>query len=235
MPLSRRGLLRDGARILAAASLPGSAVAALGAGKDKKDDRARVDARAIAVRDIAGLAVFSGAGGNVVALGAPEGALMIDGGLAVNSAMLLKAVRERLKTRRIQVLINTHWHPEQTGANEAVGAGGGTIISHEVTRLALCARQPSALYKGLYGPLPAKARPVKTTYNADSLEFAGERVEYRYLPGAHTNGDLFVHFPRRNVLVAGGPVSAARWPTLDYLNGAFMPASCAPTRSLPRL
>ncbi len=48
------------------------------------------------------------------------------------------------------------------------------------------------------------------------------RCDYRYLPAAHTNGDLFVHFPKRNVIVAGGPVSADRWPVMDYLNGAFM-------------
>jgi hypothetical protein len=47
-------------------------------------------------------------------------------------------------------------------------------------------------------------------------------VEYRYLPAAHTNGDLFVHFPKHNVIAAGGPVSAVRWPVMDYLNGAFM-------------
>ena len=52
--------------------------------------------------------------------------------------------------------------------------------------------------------------------------FAGEQVDYRYLPAAHTNGDLFVHFPKRNVIVAGGPVAADHWPVMDYLNGGFM-------------
>jgi len=47
-------------------------------------------------------------------------------------------------------------------------------------------------------------------------------VEYRYLPAAHTNGDLFIHFPRRNVIVAGGPVAADHWPLIDYQNGGFM-------------
>jgi coniferyl-aldehyde dehydrogenase len=31
----------------------------------------------------------------------------------------------------VSTLINTHWHPEQTGSNEAVGKAGATIISHE--------------------------------------------------------------------------------------------------------
>jgi glyoxylase-like metal-dependent hydrolase (beta-lactamase superfamily II) len=78
------------------------------------------------------------------------------------------------------------------------------------------------VYDGTYGPLPKAALPTVTTYNKGSLQFAGEEVLYRYLPGAHTNGDLFVHFPRRNVIVAGGPVGSDRWPVIDYLNGGFM-------------
>jgi cyclase len=113
----------------------------------------------------------------------------------VNSAVLLKAVESSLKTKRVHTLINTHWHPEQTGSNEAVGSAGATIISHEVTRLALGRKERSALYEGTYGPLPDKARPTQTTYNTGSLAFAGEQVDYRYLAAAHTNGDLFVHFP----------------------------------------
>jgi glyoxylase-like metal-dependent hydrolase (beta-lactamase superfamily II) len=185
--------------------------------------QAKIRSRDITVTDVNGLAVFAGAGCNVVGLRGPEGALLIDGGLAVNSSVLLKAVHGNLKTKHIQALFNTHWHPEQVGCNEAVGNAGGTIISHEVTRLFLGRRNiRSALYADAIEPLPEKARPTKTTYNTGSLAFAGEQVDYRYLPGAHTNGDLFVHFPKHNVIVAGGPVSAVRWPVMDYLNGAFM-------------
>jgi hypothetical protein len=31
-----------------------------------------------------------------------------------------------------------------------------------------------------------------------------------------------VYFPKRNVLVAGGPVTSDRWPVIDYTNGGFM-------------
>jgi len=31
-----------------------------------------------------------------------------------------------------------------------------------------------------------------------------------------------VYFPKRNVVVAGGPVTSDRWPVMDYLNGGFM-------------
>ena len=219
MPISRRLFLRDAAQALSAASLLG-AVPTLAVGKDPEAKSVR--SQDISVKDVSGLAVFAGGGCNVVALSGPDGALLVDGGLAANSAVLLKAMTDNLKTKRIQTLINTHWHPEQTGSNEAVGKAGGTLISHEVTRLALGRKEHSALFEGSYGPLPPKAIPTQTTYNLGSLMFADEQVDYRYLPAAHTNGDLFVHFPKHNVIAAGGPVSAERWPVMDYLNGAFM-------------
>ena len=206
MLINRRLLLRTSAPALAAALLPAHALAQAN----------------IAVKDVNGLTVFSGAGCNVVALAGPDGALLVDGGLAANSAALLQAVSGALKTTRVNTLINTHWHPEQVGSNQAVGEAGGLIIAHEVTRLYLGRDSHSALYPGVIKALPPKARPTKTTYDTGALEFAGETVEYRYLPAAHTNGDLFVHFPKRNVIAAGGPVSAVKWPVMDYLNGAFM-------------
>jgi cyclase len=223
MSLSRRTFLRRGAHTLGAASLLGALPAAITpALAANKAGRPRASARDILVKDVAGLALVSGAGCNVVALAGADGALMIDGGLAENSAVLLKAVADATRTRRIGTLINTHWHPEQTGSNETVGKAGGTLIAHEVSRLALTRAEQSPLFEGNYGPLPEKARPVKTTYNTGSLQLAGEPVEYRYLSAAHTNGDLFVHFPRRNVIVAGGPVAADHWPVIDYMNGGFM-------------
>ncbi|HEV2703725.1 MAG TPA: MBL fold metallo-hydrolase, partial [Steroidobacteraceae bacterium] len=145
MPISRRLFLRSGAQALSAASLlgvvPGLAAAT-------QPDHKSVSAHDISVTDVSGLAVFAGGGCNVVGLAGPDGALLIDGGLAVNSAVLLKAVAENLKTRRVNTLINTHWHPEQTGSNEAVGKAGGTIISHQVSRLALGRKERSALYEG---------------------------------------------------------------------------------------
>jgi glyoxylase-like metal-dependent hydrolase (beta-lactamase superfamily II) len=224
MTISRRHFLRDGAQAFSAASL--LAAAATGAStafaSDDKSGKGRVSAKDLTIKDVAGLAVIDGAGCNVVALPGPNGALMIDGGLAVNSALLLAAVSKATKTTRIDTLINTHWHAEQTGSNEAVGKAGGTIIAHEVTKLALGARNRSALYEGIYGPLQKEGLPTSTTYNTGSLQVAGEQVDYRYLPGAHTNGDLFIHFPKRNVIVAGGPVGSSSWPVLDYLNGGFM-------------
>lgn len=232
MTLSRRHFLRGSAQLTLAAPLLGVVAAPLfaappPAGIDyslitKPFVGRKVSAKDITEQDVNGLAMFSGAGCNVVALAGKDGALLVDGGQAVNASLLLKAVHGKLRTRRIDTLVNTHWHPDQTGLNEAAGKDHGTIIAHETTRLYLGRKVRSPLFDGTIGPLPEAARPTKTTYDKGSFEFAGEEVQYRHLPGAHTDGDLYVYFPKRNVVVAGGPVTSDRWPVMDYLNGGFM-------------
>jgi cyclase len=192
----------------------------------------------ISATDLGGLTLFQGAGCNVIAMrGRVEdgGALMIDGGLAANADALLKAVKERTGNSRIHTLINTHWHPEQTGANEAVGRDGGVIIAHEKTRIYLSNAVTSVTFEGRLEPLPEAARPNKTTHTDGSLEFAGQQIRYEYLPAAHTDGDLYVHFPGLNVLVAGGVVSGEQWPVLDYRNGAWLGGRVRAHEALARL
>ena len=145
----------------------------------------------------------------------------IDGGLAANADALLKVVRERTGNNRIHTLINTHGHAEQVGANEAVGREGGVIIAQEKTRQYLSNSVISVLFEGRRAPLPKVAQPGKTFELTETLKFAGKQINLGYLPAAHSDGDLFVHFPELNVLVAGGPVSGEQWPLLDYRNGAW--------------
>ena len=147
---------------------------------------------------------------------------MIDGGLAANADALLAAVRTATGNARVQTLINTHWHPEQTGANEAVGRSGGIIFAHEKTKIYLSNTVYSVTFEGRRPPLPEAARPKQTTYGDGSLEFGGQKIDYGYMPAAHTDSDLFVHFPKLNLLVAGGVVSGEEWPILDYRNGAWL-------------
>ena len=176
----------------------------------------------ISATDLGGLTLFQGAGCNVIAMRGDKGALMIDGGLAANADALLRAVKEKTGNSRIDTLINTHWHPEQTGANEAVGRDKGVIIAHEKTRMYLSNTVTSVTFDGRLAPLPEVARPNKVTLTDGTLEFAGQQIRYEYLPAAHTDGDLYVHFPGLNVLVAGGVVSGEQWPLLDYRNGAWL-------------
>lgn len=209
--LSRRTFLRAGAALTSGAVLPGFAARA----------QTAVD---ITTTDLGGIKVLAGAGSNVLALRGETGALLVDGGLAANADGLLRAAYAATGNDRVRLLINTHWHPEQTGANEIVGRGGGTILAQEKTALYL----GSTVYRPVDGslvpvaPLPDVARPRQVVRGDGSLDFSGQRIDYGYLPAAHTDGDLYVHFPQLKVLAVGGVLAGDRWPVLDYRNGAWL-------------
>ena len=204
----RRDLLKFGAASLAGALLPASLLSA----------QAR-----ISTTDLGGATLFQGAGGNVIAIPGSEGALMIDGGLAANADALIAIVRKVTGAARIHTLINTHWHPEQTGANEAIGRAGGVIVAHEKTKTMVSNTVYSAIgFTDRVRPLPQAARPTKTVRTDGSMDFAGQQLDYGYMPAAHTDGDLFVYVPKLNLLAVGGVVSAEEWPLLDYKNGAWL-------------
>ncbi len=207
--LSRRRFLSASSATLGGALLPALAV------------RSQQAAAPITTTHLGGLFLLQGAGCNVLALRGDAGALLIDGGLAAKADALLRAAYAATGTDRVHTLINTHWHPEQTGANELVGRAGGKILAHEKTAMYLRNRVSSATFEGRRDPLPELARPTETTRGEGSLEFGGRRIDYGYLPAAHTDGDLFVHFPDLNVLAAAGVVAAAEWPLIDYRNGAW--------------
>jgi glyoxylase-like metal-dependent hydrolase (beta-lactamase superfamily II) len=214
--LIRRRLLRAGV-----ASLGGALFPLLAARAQNTPTRSGA-AGDIATTDLGGgLTLLQVAGINVLALRSDDGALMVDGGPVASADALLRAVYAATGNDRVHTLINTHGHAEQTGANELVGRAGGAIFAHEKTQLFLSHAVRSVLFEGRREPLPEAARPNKTTRADGSLELAGRRVDYGYLPAAHTDGDLFIHFPQQNVLAAGGVVSGERWPLLDYHNGAW--------------
>ena len=209
--LSRRSFTGVGAGLFGSALFPGRTARAQQAGAQ------------ITTTDLgAGLYLFGGAGSNVLALRGDDGALLVDGGLAANAEALLRAAYAATGTTRIHTLINTHWHPEAVGANELVGRAGGKILAHEKTAMYLGSRVSSVTFEGKRDPLPEVARPTETTRAEGSLSFGGHRIAYGYLPAAHTDGDLFVHFADLNVMAVGGVVSAQAWPLLDYRNGAWL-------------
>ena len=115
--------------------------------------------------------LINGAGSNVLVLNGPEGALMVDGGLAEHSADLLKTVTGQSPAGRIQALFNTHWHPEVTGSNDLLGKSGAKIIAHENTRLWMGAEIISMWQHRTYPPRPKDARPNTTFYTTGKMMF----------------------------------------------------------------
>ena len=175
-------------------------------------------------------------GANVLACRDPAGLVLVDGGPEAGSRELLKQVNQATGAAKVHTLFNTHWHPDQTGSNARLGSDGAKIIAHENTRLWLGYANPVPPQNALYGPLPPKARPTETFfYDSVKTQFGDEPVQYGYLMQAHTDGDLYVFFRKSNVLVTGGPVSAAGWPVIDYKTGGWIQGMIEGIRTLAGL
>ena len=176
-----------------------------------------------------GFRVLTSGETNVLAVSASDGVALVDGGSATESAALLQRVAMLPGGAKVHTLFNTHWHPEQTGSNEALGKAGATIVAQMNTKNWLSTDVTWPWDESTtFEPLPEGARPNKTTFDGDRLQAGRKSVEYGYLRhAAHTDGDLYVFFPHANVLAVGDAVTSAGWQSIDWWTGGWIGrASC---------
>jgi cyclase len=166
------------------------------------------------------LYLLTGAGGNVVAYTGSDGVVLVDGGTAENAAALAQAVAALPKSGSVRTLFNTHWHPEQTGSNMSLGAAGVTIIAQENTRLWLQQNITWPWNGQKFKKFARVAQPNKTFYDKGALDSG---IRYGYIAdAAHTDGDLYVHFPQQNVLAVGDAACGHGWPVVDWWTGGWI-------------
>jgi glyoxylase-like metal-dependent hydrolase (beta-lactamase superfamily II) len=161
-----------------------------------------------------------GAGGNIAVQVGDEGVLVVDTGLAANVDRVLATIGT-LSRQPIRWIINTHFHPDHTGGNEALAKAGSRtnggpaeIIAHErvLTRMSAPA--------GKQSPTPAAAWPTDTYVPEEKdIYFNGEAVMVYHEPMAHTDGDSIVFFRKSDVVVAGDTFVTTTYPFIDRANG----------------
>jgi glyoxylase-like metal-dependent hydrolase (beta-lactamase superfamily II) len=177
------------------------------------------------------ITLISGAGSNVLVVRGSDGVLMVDGGLPERSSDLLSTVGGG----QVQALFNTHWHLENTGANDALGKAGAKIIAHENTKLWMGAEIVVQWQKRTYKPRAKVSRPTQSFYTTGKLAFGKEEVQYGHLGQAHTDGDIYVFLPGPNVLMTGDVFSVGSYPILDYSTGGWIGGLTDATRTLAGL
>jgi cyclase len=168
------------------------------------------------------LSLVTSGGTNVLALATPDGLVVVDSGAPNLSEPLMASLRQASAGSRIRTVFNTHWHPENTGANEILRQGGATIVAHENTRLwmSIPVWVPA---EDRYRPARPKAAQPSETFRVDGSMTAGrERIDYGYLIEAHTSGDIYIYFRDSNMLAVGDVASPVRDPELDYFTGAWV-------------
>jgi cyclase len=186
------------------------------------------------VRD--GLEIIGGAGSNTLLLRTAAGAALVDSGSPQTASALKNLLDAKLGAAPLSLLFNTHWHPAHSGGNETVRRADTTIVAHELTRLWMSTEYYVDWEDRTYSPRAAAALPTRTFYASDpqpiAVHVGDETIEYGHLPEAHTDGDIYVLFKDRNVLAAGGVVTAGAYPVIDYATGGWIGGLVDATKKL---
>lgn len=165
---------------------------------------------------------IKGPDSNVLAVQGSEGLILVDGGHADWYGSLRQTLEQEFPGVPIRALFNTHWHPEQTGANVPLAAEGVEIIAHENTMLWLSTEIWQRWSDKTFSPLPKEALPTTTFLDDGAIQLGDRKVQYGYLMNAHTDGDIWLYFEEEDVLVTGGMVSNGRWPEVDWWTGGYI-------------
>jgi cyclase len=178
------------------------------------------------VRD--GIYMLVGEGGNTTVQVGDDGVLVVDTKLAAASGALLAAIRE-ISDEPIRYVINTHWHADHVGSNEAVAKAGSTIAGGNVSGAIADAGEGAAVIahenvlvrmSGQDPPPPFEAWPTVTLFMPQKdLHFNGEAIEILHQPAAHTDGDSLVFFRRSDVVSTGDVFTTTGYPVIRPEDG----------------
>lgn len=181
------------------------------------------------------LQVLLGDGGNIAVSTGPDGTLLVDDEYAALTAKVRAALAE-LRSPPVKVVVNTHWHDDHTGGNEAFARDGALIIAQENARR----RMQSDQVVSLYGPqkaFPPIAWPAVTFDQSLRLHWNGDDIDIIHVGPAHTDGDAIVFFRQQNVMLTGDLFVGYEYrpPYFDDLNGGSARGMIAAADTLLRL
>jgi len=162
--------------------------------------------------------MLQGAGGNIGLAVGDDAVFVVDDQYAPLTRKVLAAIAT-ITPKPVRFVVNTHWHMDHVGGNEALGEAGALIYAHENVRRrmsvegfieALNARVPAS---------PKVALPVITFTDAVTFHINGDSVRIVHVPPAHTDGDAIIHFTKANVVHMGDVFHNAGLPFVDLSSG----------------
>jgi len=186
--------------------------------------------------------MLSAGGGNLAVFLGPDGTLVVDADTGDRSEEILDAIRTLAAAEgpttapegvvaetpagtvdapgsidpTLRFLVNTHWHFDHTGGNEAFAGAGATIIAHEGVAALMSEDRVMAALGGRVVPAsPPAGRPEITFSDRLNLVWNGDLVHLVHMPGAHSGGDAIAHFRDANVVHMGDLFFNGSYPFID--------------------
>ena len=157
--------------------------------------------------------IFTGRGGTIGMLVAPDGIVVVDTQFADTAQIALDDLKE-MSARKIDVLINTHHHADHTSGNIVFRSASARHVAH---------RNVPALQKAQAAASKAEAQQAyaDTTFDTTwSAHVGTEDVNLKYYGPGHTSGDSVITFQNANVVHMGDLMFYLRHPRVDRGAGA---------------
>ena len=181
-----------------------------------QQDFSAVEIETVPVAD--GLPMHVGAGGNIGLSVGEDGAFVIDDQYAPLSEKILAAIAA-LTDADVEFLVNTHYHGDHTGGNEAFGAAGALIIAHDNVRARMSTAQFREIFDQSLPARPAGALPVVTFSDEMTFHWNGDTIRALHVAPAHTDGDTILQFQNANVIHMGDTFFNGFYPFIDVGSG----------------
>ena len=184
----------------------------------------------------AGVVVLRGyANGSVLVIPTRDGLLLVDGQSSKRVTEADSALRT-LSKARVRWVVTTHYHGDHVEGNEHWNSAGAEIIGHD--NVAAQALKDTVITDFTQWHRTAAAPPslpTRTVGDSATLDLGGERVVLLHVPDAHTDGDLLVWLPRRDLLHTGDIVEIGAFPFIDWWAGGTLDGMISATERIIRL
>lgn len=178
-----------------------------------------------------GVAVLFGAGGNIGLSFGEDGNVIIDDQFAPLVPKIEAAVKS-VDPDPVRFVINTHWHGDHTGGNEAFGRAGAVIVAHDNVRRRMSVDTFSKQMNRTLKATPKAGLPVVTFARGVNFHLNGDQLQVVHVDNAHTDGDSLVYWTGANVLHMGDTFFfKATYPFIDRESGGSIDGMIAAVRT----
>lgn len=164
-----------------------------------------------------GVYMLMGAGGNIGLSVGADGAFVVDDQFAPLTDKIRAAIAA-VTSAEVKFVVNTHWHGDHTGGNEAFGTAGAMIVAHDNVRKRMNPQQFGEVM-GSSEQAPDAALPVVTFSDEVTFYWNDERIQVQHVKHAHTDGDSIIWFTGANVVHMGDNFFNGTYPYIDVDSG----------------
>lgn len=158
--------------------------------------------------------MLTGKGGNIAISSGEDGVYIVDDQVQPLTDQLLGAIR-KVSDQPIRFVINTHFHGDHVGGNEAISGTGAIILAQDNVYRRMSTDQFNKFLDESTPAWPAGALPVITFSDQVTLHLNGEPATVHHVAAGHTDGDAIVHFPVSNVIHMGDIYFNGLYPYID--------------------